>query len=143
QVDTFQEGVNVCDRDVAGTSRKSTNHRRRRTAVDLGIASSRQSCCRMSCPVGVPSFHYSGGNMKKRLVLLVTVAFALLATLPTINGQSVTGQIAGTVADAAGAVVPGAVVNLTNALSQQVHTFSTDANGGFVFTGLVPGDYNI
>jgi hypothetical protein len=67
----------------------------------------------------------------------------LLATLPTINGQSVTGQIAGTVSDAAGALVPGAVVNLTNALSQQVHTFTTDANGGFVFTGLVPGEYNL
>ena len=79
----------------------------------------------------------------KRLVLLVTVAWSLSALLPNLNSQSVTGQITGTVADAAGAVVPGAVVKLINDLSQQTHSFNTENNGSFVFTNLVPGSYSI
>jgi hypothetical protein len=66
-----------------------------------------------------------------------------LATLPNLNSQSVTGQITGTVADTAGAVVPGAVVKLSNDLSQQTHIFNTENNGSFVFTNLVPGNYSI
>jgi len=79
----------------------------------------------------------------KRLALLVTVAWSLFALLPNLNAQSVTGQITGTVVDAAGAVVPGASVKLSNDLSQQVHTFTTENNGSFVFTNLVPGNYSI
>jgi hypothetical protein len=67
----------------------------------------------------------------------------LSALLPNLNGQSVTGQIAGTVADSAGSVVPGAVVKLINDLSQQTHSFNTETNGSFVFTNLVPGNYSI
>ena len=79
----------------------------------------------------------------KSLATLVTVALSILATLPTINAQSVTGQITGTVADSAGAVIPGAAVKLTNNLTQQVHNFTADANGSFIFTNLVPGSYSI
>ena len=81
--------------------------------------------------------------MKNRLGPLVTVLFCLLATVPIGNGQGVTGQISGTLSDAAGAVIPGTVVKLTNDLSQQVHTFITDANGLFIFTNLVPGSYSL
>jgi hypothetical protein len=79
----------------------------------------------------------------KGFVRLATVLFGLLAMLPAVHGQSVTGQISGTVADSAGALVPGAAVKLTNDLSQQVHTFTADANGSFVFTNLVPGSYSL
>ena len=81
--------------------------------------------------------------MKKRLGPIVTVLFCLLATMPIVYGQSVTGQISGNVVDAAGAVIPGAAVTLTNDLSQQVHSFTTDSNGSFVFTSLVPGNYSL
>jgi hypothetical protein len=74
---------------------------------------------------------------------LVAVMICLLATLPVVNGQSVTGQITGVVTDQAGAVVPGAMVNLTNDLSKQVHNFTADSNGGFTFTSLVPGTYSL
>ncbi len=67
----------------------------------------------------------------------------LLAVLPTASGQSVTGQIAGTVTDPAGALVVGATVRLTHSLSRQERSFTTDPNGSFVFTNLVPGDYSI
>jgi hypothetical protein len=67
----------------------------------------------------------------------------LLALLPIANAQSVTGQIAGTVVDSAGAIVAGANVQLTHDLSQTVHKFVSDSNGSFIFTGLVPGAYSI
>ena len=59
----------------------------------------------------------------------VAAAIMLLAMLPTANAQSVTGQIAGTVVDPAGAIVAGASVRLTHDLSQQVHQFVTESNG--------------
>ena len=76
--------------------------------------------------------------MYKRQVLI-----GLLAALPAVYGQSVTGQISGTVVDPAGAVVPGATVQLTHDLSQQVHRYTTESNGSFIFTGLVPGAYSL
>jgi hypothetical protein len=79
----------------------------------------------------------------KGLVSIVGVLLCLSATVPTVCGQSVTGQISGTVADAAGAVVPGAVVQLTNDLSKQAHTFTADSNGLFMFTNIVPGSYSL
>jgi hypothetical protein len=79
----------------------------------------------------------------KRLGFLVAVLICLLAALPAVYGQSVTGQISGTVVDPAGAVVPGATVQLTHDLSQQVHRYTTESNGSFIFTGLVPGAYSL
>ena len=71
------------------------------------------------------------------------VAAALLLLVPRVHGQSVTGQVSGTVVDAAGAVVPGALVQLTHDLSQTVRAFNTESNGQFIFTGLVPGNYSL
>jgi hypothetical protein len=75
--------------------------------------------------------------------IVVFVCFLLLAVPPAAFSQSVTGQISGTVADPAGAVVVGAKVQLTHDLSQQVRDFTTETNGGFIFTGLVPGAYSL
>jgi hypothetical protein len=51
--------------------------------------------------------------------ILVAVALALMTTLPALNGQSVTGQISGTVTDSTGATVAGAAVKLIHDQSQQ------------------------
>ncbi|MGH9719952.1 MAG: carboxypeptidase regulatory-like domain-containing protein [Bryobacteraceae bacterium] len=79
----------------------------------------------------------------RNLCLLVAVVLALLTTLPTLHGQSVTGQISGIVTDPTGAVLVGAEVRLTYELTQQVRNFTSDDNGSFVFTNLVPGDYGL
>jgi len=71
------------------------------------------------------------------------IIFLLLALLPAARAQSVTGQISGVVVDPAGALVPGAAVQLTHDLSQQVHKYTTESNGSFIFTGLVPGSYSL
>jgi hypothetical protein len=63
--------------------------------------------------------------------------------MPVARPQSITGQISGTVTDPDGAVVVGATVQLTNDLTQQVRTFTTEANGTFIFTDLVAGDYSV
>src|SRR5690349_14533775 len=75
--------------------------------------------------------------------ILVAVLSCLLALTATLSGQSVTGQISGTVTDASGAVVAGAAIQLTHDLSQQSQRFVTDQNGSFIFTGLVPGNYSL
>ena len=68
---------------------------------------------------------------------------ALSAGLPAVYGQTVTGQISGTVADPAGAVVPGALVTVTHNLTKQARTFSTETNGVFIVANLVAGDYSV
>ena len=75
--------------------------------------------------------------------LISVLILAPLALLPAAVAQSVTGQISGVVVDPAGAVVPSAPVQLTHDLSKTVHRFTTESNGSFVFTGLVPGDYSL
>jgi hypothetical protein len=73
----------------------------------------------------------------------VFVFVFLLATLPAVNGQGITGQISGTVTDQSGAVVPGAIVQLTYVLTGQARSYTTETNGSFLFPDLVPGDYNL
>lgn len=63
--------------------------------------------------------------------------------MPTADAQTVSGQISGRVVDPQGAVVPGATVQLTSELTQQVREFITDPNGSFVFASLVPGKYSL
>ena len=78
-----------------------------------------------------------------RLRVVAGVLFLLLAVLPAANGQSVTGQISGVVVDPAGAVIPGATVELTHDLSQTIRKYTTESNGAFIFTGLIPGAYSL
>jgi len=66
----------------------------------------------------------------------------LVVSLPA-HSQTVSGEISGSVIDPAGAVIAGATVELISDLTQQVRTFVTGANGDFVFTPVVPGDYTV
>jgi hypothetical protein len=67
----------------------------------------------------------------------------IVVLLPMANAQSITGQISGSVTDPGGGAMPGALVQLTSDLTKQVREFTTDSNGEFVFTNLVPGDYSV
>jgi hypothetical protein len=75
-------------------------------------------------------------------VLLVIIVVVLVA-IPAAHSQTVTGQISGRIVDPQGAVIPGANVQLTSDLSGQVRAFVSDANGSFIFTNLVAGNYSI
>ena len=76
------------------------------------------------------------------------LAACLLALLMTIgalqaSAQTSLGQISGTITDASGSAVPGAVVKVTNVNTQDVRTFSADQSGYFVATNLPIGDYSV
>jgi len=79
--------------------------------------------------------------MKFRLLALSIVY--VTATVSTLTGQGVTGQIVGKVFDASGSAVVGAAVRLSSDLTQQERSFPTDSTGSFTFTNLVPGDYSL
>ena len=80
--------------------------------------------------------------MKNSRVLLLGLLL-FIANFSTLSGQSVTGQISGTLVDPTGAVIPGAEIRLTHVVSKQLKTFQTDSGGAFVFTGLLPGEYDL
>ena len=74
----------------------------------------------------------------------VLAAILLLTTALSVSrAQSVNSSIQGTVADASGAVVPGANVKLTNVRTGvQLKTIS-DASGNYSFPAVQPGVYSL
>jgi hypothetical protein len=78
-------------------------------------------------------------SLKRVLALsLVLVSLSCYAL-----GQGATGQITGTVADAAGAVVPGASVTATNLATALRRETTTGGEGDFAFPLLSPGRYRV
>lgn len=77
----------------------------------------------------------------KRLLLLSLLAIALASGVAL--GQAATGQITGTIEDAAGAVVPGAAVTVTNLSTGAQRQDSTGEGGEFAFLSLPPGKYKV
>lgn len=74
--------------------------------------------------------------------LLLSLLASLALNLVPSSAQTVNGQIAGTVTDPSGAVVVGAKVTLTYALTGQVRQVVTETSGAFLFPDLVPGTYD-
>jgi hypothetical protein len=54
-----------------------------------------------------------------------------------------TGTLRGRVVDSAGAVVPGALLSLTNTDTNEQRGAATDSNGEFLFDALQPGTYTL
>jgi hypothetical protein len=73
---------------------------------------------------------------------LLATALAL-ASAGSVRAQAVYGSIAGTVADATGATVPGATVTVTSIERQTVDTVVTNASGNYVKDRLLPGRYEV
>src|SRR5436305_7301655 len=74
------------------------------------------------------------------LILLITLATTLSSRAQT---QITAGTIQGTVMDQAGAVVPGANVEVKNLETNLVRTYTTDEDGRFVALQLPPGHYTV
>ncbi len=71
------------------------------------------------------------------------IGVALLG-VATLSAQSITtGDVAGTVTDATGAVVPGASVTLKNLDNGAEQTGTTNQSGNYHFSLLKPGNYTI
>ena len=72
------------------------------------------------------------------IVFLVTIFWGTLALAQTNRGG-----ISGTVADATGAVVPGAIVTVTNVGTNQAVKLTASAEGAFTALSLEPVSYSI
>src|SRR5260221_11190867 len=85
--------------------------------------------------------------MKTKLfVLLGTLAaFVVLGFLgtPQASAQAVFGSIFGTVTDPSGAAVPGAKVVVTSATKGTTVEATTNADGNYSVTHLIPHVYNV
>src|SRR5262249_30537218 len=68
---------------------------------------------------------------------------ALVCCCQSANAQGLTGQITGTLNDPNGGVVPGAKVEVINQETAQARTVTSDSEGNFVVTQLLPGTYSI
>src|SRR2546429_1478909 len=74
--------------------------------------------------------------------LLAVLAIALSAGLP-VAAQVLYGSLTGVVQDAAGAVVPGAAVKVRNTDTSQEFSAQTNDAGGYTFSNLVSGAYEL
>ena len=83
-------------------------------------------------------------RLGRLLASLAGIVCALTLTTATAYGQgSGTASIRGTVEDSSGGVLPGATVTLTSAGTRSQQTQVTNDRGGYLFTGLFPGNYDI
>jgi hypothetical protein len=78
--------------------------------------------------------------MRNRILYLF-----LLGTLavPLIHGQNDAGRIAGTVADASGAVIPGATVTVKNEKTGLSRKLTSNERGQFIAQQLLPAPYTV
>lgn len=79
--------------------------------------------------------------MKQKKILLILGLGLCLAGLAA--GQSSTGTIQGSVADAQGAVIPNASVTITNLGTNRTLMVSSNAEGLFSLPALDPGPYKV
>jgi hypothetical protein len=73
--------------------------------------------------------------------LLLAVGLSLTAT-PVI-AQILYGSVIGVVKDPQGGTVPGATVTITNTETNLTKETTTDAQGSFNITNVLPGPYNV
>jgi Carboxypeptidase regulatory-like domain/TonB-dependent Receptor Plug Domain len=78
-----------------------------------------------------------------RRFVFVLWPFLLSSLATSLHAQSATGTITGTVADASGAVVPGATVTIENPVSGLSRTTKTDGAGHYQFTNLPFNPYHL
>lgn len=74
-------------------------------------------------------------------LLLAMVLGPFASAFTTLAAQEVTGNIQGEVKDQSGAVVPNATVTASS--GQRVHTATTNSDGVYRFSSLLPGVYTV
>jgi hypothetical protein len=74
---------------------------------------------------------------------LAAFSSLLLLSAAMVMGQTTYGRISGTITDSNGAAVPGASVVVSNPSTNFSRSVTTDENGGYTFTNLSVGTYDI
>ena len=72
---------------------------------------------------------------------LIVLAVSLSATVA--SAQVLYGSVVGVVKDAQGASVPGATVTITNKETNLTLDTTTNPEGGYSFTNVLPGQYDL
>jgi hypothetical protein len=78
----------------------------------------------------------------RRSIFAVFIIFFSL-NVSTLFAQSNSGTVSGTVTDPIGAVIPGAVVSISNPVSGYSRSAPTDSSGHFQFTNLPLNSYHV
>jgi hypothetical protein len=78
--------------------------------------------------------------MKRRFLILILLA---TANSSLVRGQGFTASILGTVTDNTGAVVPQAVITVTNQATRQKVSAISGADGEYTVPLLPPGNYSV
>jgi hypothetical protein len=73
-----------------------------------------------------------------RILFLI---FALLISAEILQAQSATATLSGTITDEQGAIVPNALVIISDAAKSFERTATTNGEGAFIFTQLAPSNY--
>jgi len=73
----------------------------------------------------------------------VHVALAVLLAGVTVFGQTTSATLSGVVRDPAGAVVPGVRISVRNSQTGAVCETTSDVEGRYNFTNLLPGHYDL
>jgi hypothetical protein len=82
--------------------------------------------------------------MVKRSILAVLLVVLLITLTPTFTfAQAVYGSILGTTTDPQGAAVAGAKVTVTNQRKGTSDTTTTNADGNYSVTHLIPDVYTV
>jgi hypothetical protein len=75
------------------------------------------------------------------LIGLLTILLGLTVLISPLRSQMDSGTVKGTVTDATGAVLPGALIVLTNTQTGQVRSAKTDSVGAFDLESVSRGQY--
>jgi hypothetical protein len=79
----------------------------------------------------------------KFFVIVVAMIGFGLASIPQAAGQAVYGSVFGTLTDPSGAAVPNAKVTVTSATKGTSFDTTTNADGNYSVTHLIPDTYNV
>jgi Carboxypeptidase regulatory-like domain len=79
----------------------------------------------------------------KQAISGLALLFLVTGVSQLASGQGVNGGFHGTVTDSSGAVIPGAVVRVTNLNNNQTRDGTTDGKGFYAITDLPPAHYSI
>jgi hypothetical protein len=74
---------------------------------------------------------------------VVLLSFSVGTFLAPLHAQTATSEIAGTVRDSTGGVLPGVKLTITNQATGQERQLTTDANGSYVASALPIGEYTV
>ncbi len=77
-----------------------------------------------------------------RALIFAAIAL-LLASGFSVQAQTVSGKISGTVLDSSGAVVPNAEISITNQETGVVRTTTSSSDGLYSVPSLLPGNYTV